>query len=334
MPRGTRSRARPWCWRRRGPGTPSRSPAPPRTRAGWRRVVVRASGVRVGQSSLAATSPITASSGGSQATITVTARDASGNPIAGASVVLAATGTGNTLTQPTTTTNASGVATGTLSATVAEAKTVSATINAVAVTQTATVVVTPAALSAGQATVTATTPIAAGTGSATITVTAKDGFGNPIPGATVVLAATGTGNTLTQPGSVTNASGEATGTLTSVVAESKTVSATINAVAITQTATVDVVASAVSCEQSSLVATLPIPASSGSSQSTITVTARDALGNPIPGATVVIAATGTGNTLTQPGATPTASGGATGSPSATAAAAKTATATTAEAAGA
>src|SRR5206468_667478 len=194
-----------------------------------------------GQSAITATSPIAAASGTS--TITVTAKDEFGNPIAGATVVLAATGTGNTGRPPSGTTNASGVTTGTLSSTVAESKTVSATINAIAATQTATVVVNAAALSAGQSTVTATSPIAAGTGTATITVTAKDGFGNAIAGAPVVLAATGTGNTLTQPGSVTNASGVATGTLSSVVAESKTVSATINAVAITQTATVRVVAS-------------------------------------------------------------------------------------------
>jgi len=58
----------------------------------------------------------------------------------------------------------------------------------------------------------------------------------------VVLAATGSGNTLTQPGGSTNASGVATGTLSSTVAETKTVSATIGGTAITQTATVTVTA--------------------------------------------------------------------------------------------
>src|SRR4029077_1541559 len=114
--------------------------------------------------------------------------------------------------------------------------------------------------------------IAAGTGTSTITVTARDGLGNPIQGGAVVLAATGTGNTLTQPSGPTNADGVATGTLTSLVAESKTVSATINTVAVTQTATVVVMASTVSGSQSSLAATSPIAASSGSSTSTITVT--------------------------------------------------------------
>jgi hypothetical protein len=139
------------------------------------------------------------------------------------------------------TTNAGGVATGTLASTVAEGKTVSATINAVAVTQTAAVTVTAGAVSATQSTVAASpTSITAGGSGSTITVTAKDANGNPISGATVVLASTGTGNTLTQPVGTTNASGVATGTLTSTVAEAKTVSATINSVAITQTASVTV----------------------------------------------------------------------------------------------
>src|SRR6266566_2392465 len=275
------------------------------------------------QSTLTATSPITAGSGTS--TITVTAKDASGNPIQGATVVLAATGVNTALTQPAGPTDANGVATGTLSSTTVGSKVVSATIGGVAVTATATIVVNPGPVSAGQSTLTATSPIAAGTGTSTITVTAKDGLGNPIPGATVVLAATGLANTLTQPTGPTSGDGVATGTLSSAVAESKTVSATINGVAITQTATVVVQASTVSGAQSSVAATTPITAGSGTS--TITVTARDALGNPVAGATVVLSASGTGNTVTQPGATTNASGVATGTLSSTVAESKTVSAT-------
>ena len=72
-----------------------------------------------------------------------------------------------------------------------------------------------------------------------VTVTARDPFGNPVSGVTVVLAASGGGNTVTQPG-LTNASGVATGTVSSTVAGVKTISATVGGVAITQTATVTV----------------------------------------------------------------------------------------------
>src|SRR5213075_2325763 len=117
--------------------------------------------------------------------------------------------------------------------------------NGTAITQTASVTVNPGPVSASQSSVTAApTSIAAGSGTSAITVTAKDTNGNPISGATVVLAATGSGNTLTQPSGSTNASGVATGTLSSTVAEGKTISATINAVAITQTAAVKVTAGA------------------------------------------------------------------------------------------
>jgi adhesin/invasin len=185
---------------------------------------------------------IVASSGSTVSTITVTAKDQFGNPIAGATVVLAATGTGNTLTQPAGLTNGSGVATGTLSSTVAESKTVSATIDGVAITQTATVVVNTGGVSASLTTVTVNpTSIVATAGGtrSTITVTAKDTLGNAVSGATVVLSATGTGDSLIQPG-LTASNGVATGSLSSTVAEAKTVSATVNGVAINQHPTITV----------------------------------------------------------------------------------------------
>src|SRR5881396_1300308 len=95
---------------------------------------------------VASPATITASTGSSASTITVTGRDQYGNVIRGKTVVLAATGTGNALVQPSPdTTIASGVATGTLSSTVAQGKTVSATVAGTAITQQATVTVSPAA---------------------------------------------------------------------------------------------------------------------------------------------------------------------------------------------
>ena len=86
---------------------------------------------------------ITAASGANAATITVVAKDANGNPVSGATVVLAVGGSHNTLTQPSGPTGADGVATGTISSDVAQAKIVSATINGVAITQTDTLTVSP-----------------------------------------------------------------------------------------------------------------------------------------------------------------------------------------------
>lgn len=179
---------------------------------------------------------------GTLSVITVTVRDASNQPVSGATVALTATGTGNFLAPPGPT-DANGVATGAFASSVAEAKTISATANGTAITQTATVTVFPGSPSETQSTVVAApTSIIPMTGTATITVTAKDRLGNPISGATVVLATTGSAR-LTQPADTTNASGVTTGTLTaSMVEETVTISATINGQAITQTANVTVAA--------------------------------------------------------------------------------------------
>ena len=282
--------------------------------------------VDAAQSSVVA-SPTTITAGSGTSTITVTARDASGNPVSGATVTLTATGSGNTLTQPAGPTNSSGVATGTLSSTVAGTKAVSATAGGVTITQTAAVTVTPGGVSASQSTVTAApTSITAGSGTSTITVTARDASGNPVSGATVTLSASGSGNTLTQPASPTNASGVATGTLSSTTAGSKTVTATAGGVTLTQTASITVTAGPVSASQSTVTAS-PTSITAGSGTSTITVTARDANGNAVSGATVVLAATGSGNTLTQPASTTNTSGVATGSLSSTTAGSKTVSAT-------
>jgi hypothetical protein len=83
------------------------------------------------------------------------------------------------------------------------------------------------------------TSITAGSGTSTITVTVKDQYGNRVSGSNVELAASGTGNTLTG-GGATDANGVATGTFSSTVAESKTISAKAGTLDITQTATVNV----------------------------------------------------------------------------------------------
>ena len=79
-----------------------------------------------------------------------------------------------------------------------------------------------------------------GVESITITVQVKDASGRPIPNipaSDITLAATGTGNTLTQPTGSTNQAGVITGAIVSTVAAAKTISATVRGTAITDTAT-------------------------------------------------------------------------------------------------
>jgi hypothetical protein len=103
------------------------------------------------------------------------------------------------------------------------------------------VTVTAAAVDAAQSTVAAAPEsIAVGSGVSTITVTAQDAHGNPIEGATVVLAATGTGTVVTQPAGLTGANGVATGTLSATLSGTKVVSAVIDGTPVAQTASVTV----------------------------------------------------------------------------------------------
>jgi adhesin/invasin len=178
--------------------------------------------------------------------------DASGNPIAGNPVSwILGQGGGTVVPNGNTDADGKASATFTLGPTAGATNTVNAVVSGVGIIQ-----FTAKATggsggggggggggsgpSAANSTVSAApTSIVAGTGSSTITVTVRDGSGAPVAGATVHLSATGSGNSLTQPGGATGADGVATGTLSSSVPGSKVVSAKVNnSVDITQTAEV------------------------------------------------------------------------------------------------
>ena len=189
--------------------------------------------------SAVAVAPGSITAGAGSATITVIARDGGGNPLSGIPVTLSVSGSGNTVTQPIGPTDLTGTATGGLSSTASGTKVVTAFAGGVPLVQQPTVLVTAGPADALQSTVTASpTAITAGSAPTTITVVVRDQFGNPVNGSTVVLAATGTGNALTQPAAVTGANGVATGTLGSTVAETKVVSATADGVPVVSTALV------------------------------------------------------------------------------------------------
>src|SRR5207302_529527 len=288
----------------------------------------------------AAATSIAPSAGNNQAATVGTAvttppavivRDQFANPVPGVAVTFATSGDNGTVDPATpVATGANGIAAAnswTLG-TAAKVDTLQATaagLSGSPVTFTATA--TAGGPSATQSTVAAApATITAGVGSSTITVTVRDANGNPIQGATVTLVVSpATGSTLTQPAGTTNAGGQITGSLSSTAAGTKTVSAIVNgSVSVAQTAPVTVNPAGASATES-LVAASPgtITASSGSSASTITVTVKDANGNPVSGATVTLAASPvTGITLTQPAGTTNTSGQITGALSSTAAGTK------------
>ena len=134
--------------------------------------------------------------------------------------------------------------------------------------------ITPAAISTSQSTIAASPTSLAGDGvaSTTITATVRDAFGNAVPGETVTFASTGTGNTITQPAAVTNASGVATGSMVSTHGEVKTLSYSAPAALSSVTSTVTFT------EHATQLAMVAEPATSvaGASIGSIQVRLRDA----------------------------------------------------------
>lgn len=211
--------------------------------------------------------------------------DAGGNPVYGVDVTFAVTSGGGSIaaTAPVRTDLEGRASTAwtmgpssgpnTLTATIAGA---GITGNPVTFTATAEVG-PPSATTSGILAIPATIPPSSGSSPASITVTVRDDLGRTVSGATVTLAATGSGNVLTQPGT-TDLSGQATGTLTSTVAETKTITASVNGtVVLTQTATVTVTAGAPAA-----IALVTPPAGAVSNalfQTQPVVEVRDAFGN-------------------------------------------------------
>jgi hypothetical protein len=187
-----------------------------------------------------------AADGSSASTITIAAMDAYGHPLAGQTVSLSVSGSGNTVSTPALT-GTNGQTSATLTSTVAETKTITVTIGSIQINAQPTVTFTAQGVSAVKSTAVAspnTGLVADGVSTSTITVTAMDGSGNPLSGKTVALAVSGSGNTLTQPNSTTDVNGQNSSTLQSTVAGTKTVTVTVDGTVINAQPTVTFVAGA------------------------------------------------------------------------------------------
>lgn len=167
--------------------------------------------VSAAQSTIAAT-PTTIGAGGTSS-IVVTARDALGNPVSGAPVVLQVFTGAPGVTQPPGPTGGTGQATGTYSSTVAGTAVIRAVVDGVTLTQTATVTVQPG----GPALIAAvsSTTLSARFGqpvSPVPSVRVTDQFGNNVPNVSILFSVpSGGGVSTPSPASVsTNSSGIAT----------------------------------------------------------------------------------------------------------------------------
>jgi invasin-like protein/Big-like domain-containing protein len=278
-------------------------------------------------STVTAASPITA--GGAASTITVTAKDGGGNPISGATVILAATGTGNTLTQPAGTTAADGTIIGTLASTKAEGKTVSATINGVAINQQASVTVAPAPAAALAFTTQPSNAQANAPIVPAVTVDIRDAFGNHVNSGANVSMAIGTNpGSGTLAGTTTQQAVNGVATFDDLAINNTgtgyTLAASSGSLTGATSSAFNITPPAPSATLSTVVAGTPSFSAGGSSA--ITVTVQDGLGNPLSGVTVTLSSSAVGDVVTQPSTTTDGSGVTAGSVSATSAGSRTITA--------
>ena len=133
-----------------------------------------------------------------------------------------------------------------------------------------------------------------GSSSSAITVTLLDAHNNPVSGKTVALGSSGGSSTVSAASGPSDSSGVVSFTVRDTVAETTTYTATDTSdsgLVITATATVSFTAGPVSAVVSTVSASPGSATADGATPSTITVTLKDAEGNPVSGKTVTLAMT-------------------------------------------
>ena len=255
--------------------------------------VTVASSADLTRSTIAA-SPATVTADGTPSTVTVSLKDALGDPFTGPATVAISSTVG---TVDAVTNNGDGTYTATVRSTELGTGVLSFTVDGTPASATTNVVFTTGAVSAADSdlTVTGGTRTADGNDTHTATVTARDAQGHPVAGATIRFAV-GSGATVGTPTAVTDGNGVATTSVSSTTSGSYSVSATTEAgaeingspksVAFTAGA-VDLTKSEITTDRQSIRA-------DGAETSVITVRLRDANGNAIAsgGDAVVISSSG------------------------------------------
>jgi len=252
---------------------------------------------RTANSTVTFTSPIPAD-GTSFSTVTVTLLDYQNNPVPGKTVSLTPT-SGSSVVTPvgTDVSDANGQVVFNVTDTVAETisyDTLDVTDNVVINKPTPVVIEFVQVPDATNSTVVASpTAVPANGTTSTITVTLLDASNNPVPNKTVSLAAGGGSSTITPVSPVSDANGVATFTVSDLVPEMVTYTATdsTDSIVITQTASVTFQQIA-DANTSTVVAVPTTVRANGTSFSTITVTLLDSSSNPVPGKTVQLAQNG------------------------------------------
>ena len=217
---------------------------------------------------------------GNSASVTLVARDSTGNQEFGGGLTVAfGLGTGSASgTISAVTDNGNGTYTATITGTKAGSNTITATIGGQKITSTApTVTVVPGAVSLSQSTITVSASQVTSGGTATVTLVARDANGNQEPsGGLKVALGLGTGSASGTLGTVTDhKNGTYTATFTATTAGSNTITATIGGQSVTSTPpTVTVVAGPASVSKSTV--TVSASQFTSGNSTTVTLVVRDA----------------------------------------------------------
>jgi subtilisin family serine protease len=275
-------------------------------------VIFTAGAVNGGTSTVTAAPASVAADGTTASTITVTLKDANGNGVSGKTVTLAAGSGSSIISAASGPSTVAGVVTFSVTDTVAESVTYTATdaSDTILVTQTAAVTFQSGAVSSSLSMVAASpaSVLADGTSTSTITVTLNDSNGNPVSGKTVTLAGSGS-STISAASGPSTAAGVVTFTVRDSAVESATYTATdtTDSVTLILTASVSFTAGPVAA-QASTVAANPSSVNADGTVSTVSVTLNDGLGHGVSGKTVTLTAA-SGSSAISPSSAITGTGG-------------------------
>ncbi|PCK04618.1 MAG: hypothetical protein COA42_19015, partial [Alteromonadaceae bacterium] len=233
--------------------------------------------------------------GGTTTVVTVQTVDTQGNNITtgGDTIVLNQT---DSATIGTISDNGDGTYTATISGTVAEAITISGTLNAVNITDTAAVTFTPGVATLAQTTISSSpsSVVANGVNTTTVTVLTEDAQGNNLTtgGETVVVTITGSAVVSAVSD---NGDGTYTATVTNTASETVTVGATMNGPTIAATDTISFSPNIPTAAQTIITVSLASITANDIATSLITVQLKDALDNNITTGTGTIILAQSGN---------------------------------------
>lgn len=252
-------------------------------------------------STVVATPPFANADGIDFSTITVTLLNNAGVPIVGNTVSLAASSGSSVISAPSGPSDASGQVTFTVTDTVIEDVTYTATdeTNSVIIIQTATVSFLNEESFFSTVVAAPTSVLNDGTSFSTITVTLSNGT-DPIVGNDVSLSQGGGSSIISAPSGPSDGSGQVTFTVTNTTAEVVTYTATDTTTGNVIAQTAQVTFFADESTTSTVSASPLIVMSDGVQSSTITVTLLDSLGVPIMGNNVTLSQGGGSSVISAP----------------------------------